>query len=229
MKKQNLLIYPLLLMGIFLVVANSCKKDGDNYNYNTFIDLRDGTNYKTVTIGNQVWMAENLKYLPSITGSESGSETTAYYYVYGYEGISVADAKASSNYNTYGVLYNWEAAKIACPDGWHLPKQAEWAELIDYLGGESVAGGKLKETGTNHWLSPNVGANNETGFTALPGGQRNPTGELFDIGKYGYWWSTTEFDYRYAWGRGMFYLDDDVITYNYFLKERGFSVRCVKD
>ncbi len=126
---------------------------------NGFTDSRDGTHYNAVKIGNQVWMAENLKYLPSVVGPGTGSQTTPYYYVYGYDSTVVADAKATSNYTTYGVLYNWPAAmneatssssnpsgvQGACPTGWHLPSDAEWTELTDYLGGTSVAGGKLKE------------------------------------------------------------------------------------
>src|SRR5690554_6700140 len=136
--------------------------------YSTIKDARDNQTYRIVTIGSQTWMAENLKYLPSVVGPETGSQTTPHYYVYGYNGTNVTDAKATANYNTYGVLYNWPAEMNACPDGWHLPSDAEWTELTDYLGGESVAGGKLKETGTTHWASPNTGATNETGFTALP-------------------------------------------------------------
>src|SRR5690554_382234 len=137
----------------------------------TFIDSRDGNEYNWVQIGDQVWMAENLAYLPSVNMVADGSEDAAgsYYYVYGYDGTNVADAKATANYNTYGVLYNWPAAmngtassttnpsgiQGVCPAGWHLPSDAEWTELTDYLGetgagagGGTGAGGKLKETGT---------------------------------------------------------------------------------
>ncbi|NCC87809.1 MAG: hypothetical protein EOM05_08075, partial [Clostridia bacterium] len=169
-------------------------------------DERDGTHYDAVRIGNQVWMAENLKYLPSVVGPSTESQTTAYYYVYGYDGTSVIDAKATSNYNTYGVLYNWPAAmagslsstsnpsdvKGVCPAGWHVPSDAEWTELTDYLGGEGVAGGKLKETGTTHWSSPNSDATNETGFTALPGGLLLDWSDMFFyIGEDGAWWTAT--------------------------------------
>ncbi|MCK9320171.1 FISUMP domain-containing protein, partial [Methanoculleus sp.] len=109
----------------------------------TFTDSRDGNDYNWVKIGDQVWMAENLAYLPSVNMVADGSEDAAgsYYYVYGYDGTDVTAAKATANYTTYGVLYNWLAAMNACPDGWHLPSDAEWTELTDYLGGESVAGG----------------------------------------------------------------------------------------
>jgi uncharacterized protein (TIGR02145 family) len=196
----------------------------------TFTDPRDGKVYQTVVIGNQEWMAENLAYLPSVNMVADGSEDALgyYYYVYGYDGTNVAEAKATDNYATYGVLYNWTAAMNACPDGWHLPSDAEWTELTDYLGGESVAGGKLKETGTTHWASPNTGATNETGFTALPGGGRYNNGAFFNIGNLGSWWSATEDDATYAWYRFMLYNDSNVYRSNYF-KEVGFSVRCLRD
>ncbi len=147
-KTLSFLIYPFLIMGVLLVFATSCKKDDkddpgnkDNPNNpkNTFTDSRDGNVYKFVKIGTQTWMAENLAYLPSVVGSATGSETTPYYYVYGYDGTSVTAAKATSNYTTYGVLYNWPAAmggfsssssnpsgvQGVCPAGWHLPSEAE--------------------------------------------------------------------------------------------------------
>src|SRR5690554_1849796 len=196
----------------------------------TFIDSRDGNEYNWVQIGDQVWMAENLAYLPSVNMVADGSEDAAgsYYYVYGYDGTNVADAKATDNYATYGVLYNWTAAMNACPAGWHLPSDAEWTELTDYLGGTSVAGGKLKETGTTHWASPNTGATNETGFTALPGGGRVYTGTFFDVGYFGFWWSATEDDTNNAWYRYMYYNISNVGRYG-DIRELGFSVRCLRD
>ncbi|MDD4110697.1 MAG: fibrobacter succinogenes major paralogous domain-containing protein [Clostridia bacterium] len=219
------------------------KQKQESSEYGSFTDPRDGKTYKTVKIGNQVWMAENLAYLPSVVGHGTESESTPYYYVYGYDGTNVTDAKATSNYTTYGVLYNWPAAMAGsassnanpsgvqgvCPAGWHLPSHAEWTELTDYLGGESGAGGKLKETGTTHWASPNTGATNETGFTALPGGLRGSNGCFFNfIGYYGYWWSASEDGTYFAWCRGMDYYDSDVFRI-FFDKEVGFSVRCVRD
>jgi len=210
----------------------------------TFIDSRDGNEYNWVQIGDQVWMAENLAYLPSVNMVADGSEYAAgsYYYVYGYDGTNVADAKATDNYATYGVLYNWTAAmegeassttnpsgiQGVCPAGWHLPSDAEWTVLTDYLGGESVAGGKLKETGTTHWASPNTGATNETGFTALPGGVRSYDGIFSGIGDTGYWWSATEGSADDAWYRVVNYYHSGVSRYDYY-KELGFSVRCLRD
>src|SRR5690554_1863098 len=210
----------------------------------TFTDPRDGKVYQTVVIGDQVWMAENLAYLPSVNMVADGSEDAAgsYYYVYGYDGTNVADAKATDNYATYGVLYNWTAAmdgeassstnpsgiQGVCPAGWHLPSDAEWTELTNYLGGTSVAGGKLKETGTTHWNYPNTGATNETGFTALPGGLRYGGGTFFGIGDYGTWWSATEGSAANAWDRGMSN-DGSGVYRDGYNKEVGFSVRCVRD
>jgi uncharacterized protein (TIGR02145 family) len=159
----------------------------------TMTDARDGKTYNTVTIGNQEWMAENLAYLPSVNmGADGSDDNTAgkYYYVYGYDGTNVTDAKATDNYTTYGVLYNWNAAmdgastssanpsgvQGVCPTSWHLPSDVEWTVLTDLLGGESVAGGKLKETGTTHWNSPNTGATN----SGLPGGLRSGSGGYFN-------------------------------------------------
>ena len=210
----------------------------------TFTDARDGNQYNWVKIGDQIWMAENLAYLPSVNMVADGSEDAAgsYYYVYGYNGTNVADAKATANYTTYGVLYNWTAAmdgeassttnpsgiQGVCPTGWHLPSDAEWTELTDYLGGTSVAGGKLKETGTTHWTSPNTGATNETGFTALPGGYRIDNGTFYGFGSIGLWWSATEYVATDAWDRHMSYDRSNVYSY-YDFKELGFSVRCVRD
>lgn len=173
----------------------------------TFTDPRDGKVYQTVKIGNQIWMAENLAYAPS-----SGN-----YWAYDND---------NSNVETYGYLYDWETACDVCPDGWHLPTDAEWTELTDYLG--ENAGGKLKETGTTHWNTQNTGATNETGFTALPGGYRYDNGAFSGIGFLGYWWGATEYDATSAWVRDMYYGNSDVDRF-ILSKEVGISVRCVRD
>jgi uncharacterized protein (TIGR02145 family) len=118
--------------------------------------------------------------------------------------------------------------KKVCPVGWHLPSDAEWTQLTDYLGGKDVAGGKMKEIGTSHWDSPNTGATNESGFTALPGGFRYSNGTFDYIGGYGYWWSATDYGTNYAWSRSMDY-DNSNVSRLYDNKEYGFSVRCVMD
>lgn len=135
----------------------------------------------------------------------------------------------AENGKKYGRLYTWEAAMKACPKGWHLPSDAEWTELVDYLDGQSEAGGKLKETGTNLWISPNYGATNETGFTALPGSGRNELGAFYNtLGEYGLWWSTTQNSDLESFRRNLFYNSSTIYRF-YDLKEKGFSVRCVKD
>lgn len=219
----------------------------------TFIDSRDNTEYSWVQIGSQTWMAENLKYLPSVVGPGTGSNSEAYCYVYGYDGTSISAAKATENYATYGVLYNWTAAMNGaessdanpsgvqgiCPDGWHLPSDAEWKQLEMYLGMSetdvnstgwrgTVEGGKLKEAGTTHWADPNAGANNESGFTALPGGNRGSHGLFYGFRDDGYWWSSTESGTYDAWYRRLGYDSSSVGRY-FVNKSMGFSVRCLRD
>jgi len=193
-----------------------------------FTDSRDGRTYNTIIIKGKEWMAENLAYLPSVSPSSAGSYTEPYYYVYYYEGTDVAVAKQNANYTTYGVLYNWPAAKAACPPGWHLPSDEEWTALTTWLGGEEVAGGKMKETGIAHWLSPNTGATNESGFSALPGGYRGSNGYFSSITHYGSWWPSTEYSTNDAWYSELSYYDSKLSRSN-LSKEVGFSVRCVRD
>ena len=191
----------------------------------------DGNVYNTVTIGTQVWMVENLKTtkyrdgtsIPNVTDNISWSNLTT--------GAYCDYSNTPSNSATYGKLYNWYAATNAhniAPTGWHVPTDADWTTLTTYLGGEGVAGGKLKETGTTHWQSPNIGATNETGFTALPGGIRNYNGSFDYIGSHGYWWSATESGAASAWLRFMGFSYSYVFSYG-ANKELGFSVRCVRD
>jgi uncharacterized protein (TIGR02145 family) len=202
-----------------------------NITYGSLTD-QDGNEYKTVTIGTQTWMAENLrttKYndgtpIPKVTDLAiwSGLITGAYC---NYNNTASIDTIA-----TYGRLYNWYAVNTGklAPKGWHVPTDAEWTTLTNYLGSEDIAGGKLKETGTTHWYSPNLGATNATGFTALPGGSRSGDG-LFDvIGDYGFYWSSTEYDSDDAYYRALTHLISDVGS-DYYVKELGFSVRCIKD
>ncbi|MDY0315548.1 MAG: FISUMP domain-containing protein [Bacteroidales bacterium] len=218
----------------FIVVSNN------SYILGTFTDTRDNYTYQTVEIGSQTWMAENLKYLPSVVGPGAGSYGDPYYYVYGYDGTDISSAKATENYQTYGVLYNWPAAMQACPTGWHLPSDDEWKELEMFLGMSQEQadewgwrgtdeGGKLKETGITHWNSPNEGATNETGFTALPGGCRYDDGNFNNLGYHGHWWSATEDGSYYAWVRVLYYNSSDVDRGNYYVKGFGCSVRCVRD
>ncbi|MCX6239251.1 MAG: hypothetical protein NTY07_17110 [Bacteroidia bacterium] len=184
----------------------------------TFKDKRDGKKYKTVKIGTQTWMAENLAYK-----AESGCW---------------AYSNNEGNVATYGYLYDWEAAKKSCPKGWHLPGDAEWSTLSNYLGGDTIAGGKLKETGNKHWQSPNSPkhiASNESGFTGLPGGWcsfKNDKYSFYDIGSIGGWWSSTEaFLSMSAYHWSLDYRDGSFSKRAGFTggKAMGYSVRCLKD
>jgi uncharacterized protein (TIGR02145 family) len=191
----------------------------------------DGNVYKTVTIGSQVWMAENLKTTKYNTGEEiplisdntewSNLTTGAYCW---YNNDSAAYE------NPYGKLYNWYTVNtgILCPLGWHIPTNAEWIVLADYLGGVLVAGGKIKETGTVHWLSPNVGATNESGFTGLPGGIRYNNGTFGYMNWNGFGWSSTEYDSVDALYRDYRY-DNPYFGFAHYPKKTGFSIRCIKD
>jgi uncharacterized protein (TIGR02145 family) len=172
------------------------------------IDSRDNRQYKTVVIGGHPWMAENLNY-----DAGSGSWT--------YENIT-------ANAVIYGRLYDWLTAKSACPSGWHLPGNEEWTALTAFLGGDSVAGGKMKETDSKHWNNPNTGATNESGFTALPGGMGSSDGTFRGIGNYGCWWSATEYSTNNSWYRFTAFDSTNVSRYMSY-KKTGLSVRCVKD
>jgi uncharacterized protein (TIGR02145 family) len=184
--------------------------------------------YSTVQIGDQCWFSENCRYLPEVSPPNEESNTDPYYYVYGYEGTDVAAAQATENYATYGVLYNWPAVMTAgiCPSGWHIPSDGEFTELTDFLGGEGVAGGKMKEAGYDHWNSPNAGATNSSGFTGLPGGA-SYSGGFYYNGSYGFWWSASESD-SYSWVRELDAGSDSVFR-DYFYREAGLSARCVRD
>ena len=115
-----------------------------------------------------------------------------------------------------------------CPAGWRVPNETDWTTLVNYLGGSSVAGGLLKEAGTNNWDSPNTGATNNSGFTALPGGGRGEDGDFGFVRIYGNWWENVEDNINNAWYRGMHYNSSSVGRASYD-KKAGFSVRCIKD
>ena len=194
--------------------------------YGTVADV-EGNIYKTIAIGSQVWMAENLKTITYNDGTEipfvpdvtewSGLSTPAYSW---YDNDTVV----------YGAFYNWHAVATGklCPEGWHVPDDNEWAELVAFLGGSAVAGGKMKEIGTAHWSSPNSGADNKSGFTALPGGYRTAAGEYNSIRRHGFWWSSTESTTADAYSRSLYHGYPN-IDRNKTNKKSGLSVRCVRD
>jgi len=222
MKKKNLII-PIILCGLIMIFNYSCKKsDTDKtvdqtpiINPNTVTDI-DGNVYHTITIGTQVWMVENLRAMHYRNGDAI---------LYITDGVIWGNTTAGAY--TSGSLYNYYAVQDSrnlAPKGWHIPSHNEWITLVNYLGGDSIAGGKLKETGTSDWDSPNTGATNSSGFTALPDGGFGKLSLHFGIGTEGYWWCSS-------------YCAAYCIEYNsahvYLTSESelciGYSVRCVKD
>ncbi len=206
----------------------------------------DGNSYTTVLIGTQCWTASNLKVTKYNDGSAiplnntytSGTVSTVWqglttgaYTIYGNE------SSTSANATNFGYLYNWYAVndlRKLCPDGWHVPTYDEWTTLTTYLGGESVAGGKMKST-SSLWASPNTGADNTSGFSVLPGGYRNSDGSFIGISGIAYFWSATEVSGVFyppgnpnAWSRFL-YLINGNLNSNFFNKSFGYSVRCLRD
>jgi uncharacterized protein (TIGR02145 family) len=195
----------------------------------------DGKSYKTITIGSQVWMAENLSSvklndgtpMPQIYDSATWPNllTPAYCWF---------DNNDSLYENIWGAYYNWFAVSTGklCPAGWHVPSDGEWQILVDYLGGSNVAGAKIKEAGKNNWTTSNQDATNDSGFTALPAGLRESFDGIFGgQGIMGGWWSTTELDpspLSAAWTRWI-HADTVILARNNLFKKDGFSVRCVKN
>jgi uncharacterized protein (TIGR02145 family) len=199
----------------------------------------DGNFYPSIIINGQEWMQKNLavsKYrngdpIPTGLSNTTWQNTTSGAY-------AIYDNVAANN-TIYGKLYNWYAVNDSrglCPTGWHVPSDAEWTTLINYLdpnqnpsatgAQSSVAGGKMKST--TGWISPNTGATNESGFTGLPGGYRLSDGPYSSIGGFGYWWSSTEYDSSLAWYRDLTCYNSTVLRYA-SNKRLGFSVRCVRD
>jgi uncharacterized protein (TIGR02145 family) len=206
---------------------------GNQLTFNTNLADVDGNSYKTVTIGTQVWMAENLKTTKYNDGTAISNVTDNTAWSTNTTGAYCNYSNTLANSDIYGSLYNWYVAastnsKKVCPIGWHVPTDAEWTTLTTYLGGGSVAGGKLKETTTIHWLSPNTGATNETGFTALPGGYRDGSGSFGLIGIYGFWWSSSISGTTYAWYRYMINSNGS-ISGGDNPQHAGSYVRCLKD
>jgi len=204
-----------------------------------------GNKYNTILIGNQCWMKENLRVtqyadgtnLPLVEGTSDwdnfGTTNKAYCYY----------NNNASNGQVYGALYTWPAAmneatsssanpsgvQGICPDGWHLPSDNEWIELADYLGGGSIAGGKMKESGYAHWSNPNSGATNSSGFTALPAGYRTGYGEFSRLGTYTYFWSSTKAEGSSAESCWLGYDYTDFFLPSGGSPVMGLSVRCLRD
>ena len=218
------------LSGLLLIISGTgCKKDG-KISYGSVKDI-DGNTYKTVEIGNQVWMAENLRTtkfndgtsIPEIADYDQWPEHTGPCYCW------YMNDKATYG-GTYGALYSGYAAVSdkLCPAGWRVPTAADWQTLVDFHGGDNSAGKKLREKGYTHWLEPNE-SNNEFGFSALPGGYRGwVIGCYSSMGKDGYYWTSTNGSGNIAWYRKITH-DEDIIVNNLSDYRNGFSVRCIKN
>ncbi len=192
----------LIIISLLIFVTSSLAQTG------TFNDSRDGKTYKTVQTGVQIWMAENLAYKADKGCWEYDNDKD----------------KA-----TYGCQYSWETAKKVCPTGWHLPSNDEFTRLADFLGGDSIAGGKLKAEGLTFWEEPNTGATNESGITALPGGYRDNNGEtILNIGKNCIWWSSTEYN-QYSACNLILGAAYKRAVRGKASKAYGFQLRCIKD
>jgi len=190
---------------------------------------KDENTYKTVIIGSQEWMGENLTTehyrngdaIPQVQDKDEWMNLTTGAWCY-YE-------NNEENGKTFRKLYNWYALndpRGLAPEGWHIPSNEEWTALTEFLGGTKDAGGKLKST--EFWDSPNKGATNDSGFSALPGGFRYSSGNFNFLRKLGCFWSSTEFGSDYGWDRDLDNEDSDIYR-NFSSKKVGMSIRCIKD
>lgn len=246
-------IFPVTIMALVLslMMLSSCKKDepndatngkttavfNPNVNYGSMTD-QDGNVYKTVVIGTQTWMAESLRTtryrdgtaIPNVKDEKDWLALTTGGY------CNNNNTNDNDTIATYGRLYNWYAiadSRMIAPMGWHVPTDAEWTTMTTYLGGESVAGGKMKETGTTHWETPNTGATNQSGFTALPSGYRDGyyligKNSFYKVGYSCDWWSITTYGGPYALQRSLYFgVGSCFRSDNYW--QAGLAVRLVKD
>ena len=198
--------------------SSSTSSDIPSVTGNLLTDSRDGQSYKTIIIGSQTWMAQNLNYaytgVPYNYGSYTSDSTS---WCYGNE---------ASNCTKYGRLYTWAAAITACPEGWHLPTQAEFEALFTAVGGQSTAGKVLKSTSV---LTSSGKDTDAYAFSALPAGNRNTNGDYIYKGNFADFWSSTENGRTHAYGMNLDFDIDVAKLYDYYDKSLGFSVRCVKD
>ncbi|HWR34084.1 MAG TPA: fibrobacter succinogenes major paralogous domain-containing protein [Chitinophagaceae bacterium] len=220
----------LLLLFLVILLLSDCKK-------------AETDPVSTITIGTQVWMLKNLDVatyrngdpIPKVTDpiawAALGTGAWCWY-----------DNDSATYAATYGRLYNWHAVNDSrglAPAGWHIPSDAEWNILVksidpaaDTSAGNSfqssIAGGAMKETGTAHWLNPNAGATNSSGFTGLPGARRDGIGGFDPIAKSAYWWSSTQVNASIAWYRYLTFFDSSFYKV-FFTKSDGYSVRCIKN
>ncbi|HPJ59291.1 MAG TPA: FISUMP domain-containing protein [Bacteroidales bacterium] len=222
---------------IYSTIVTDIPDQNKTINFN-FISCTDGDNqhYPVVTIGSQTWMAENLRStkfsdgtpIPYVTDNTEWSNLSS-------PGYCWYNNDESTYRNSFGALYNWYVidtssnnVKNVCPTGWHVPTLSEWTTLSEFLGGESVAGGKLKETGTSYWWSPNTGATNESGFTARPGGCRDISGVSYDNGSVGLWRTSTRYGTTVRpWSIGLISNYADFTSITGYTERDGQSIRCI--
>ena len=246
MKKQT--IYYTCLIAFVVLNLTACRKDkpelpnnplngrttavfNPDKNYGKMFDV-DGNQYKTIKIGNQTWMAENLR----VTHYQNGAEISN---ITDNEEWAALTTGAYCNYNntndldtiaTYGRLYNWYAVadmQNLAPEGWRVPRIADWLELIEYLGGDTIASKHLKETGTIHWDGPN-NADNNSGFTALPGGWRYQSLDAEQMFYYAMFWSSSYKTNQTSACLMLFTWDNNVYKKTNY-NVNGYSVRCIKE
>ena len=220
--------FSILIMAVPLILSSGFRT-ADYIQPETVIDI-DSNAYHTVSIGTQVWMIENLKVTKFRDGSPIPLIITSEEWIYMTTTGYCWYKNDSSLKDTYGALYNWATVATGklCPSGWHVPTDSEWNTLITYLGGEDKAGNKLKESDTDHWVVPNEGSTNESGFTALPGGDRSANGSFSGLSFYGTWWSSSENGNYDAWYQ-LLYSSSNFSFRTDTKKRNGLSVRCLRD
>ncbi len=201
MKKKSILLISVVYFVTTVYSFTYSQETG------SMTDPRDGRVYKTVKIDDREWMAENLAFK-----TESGC-------------LVYEDFK--DYLETHGFFYTWEAATIACPDGWHLPSMQDWWYLSNFLGGDEQSGGKLKQAGTTSWESPNTGATNSSGFTALASG-RGGDKAMEHIGKTAFFWTNVDDDDATSWCGALYSTRVDLALFP-VEKKNGYSVRCIKN
>jgi uncharacterized protein (TIGR02145 family) len=220
---------------VYYVRSYAINSDGIAYGnlevFTTKIADSDGNIYNTILLKDKIWMTENLK-----TASFSDGTTIPLvvdnnaWLTLSSPGFCYYNNDEITNKASYGGLYNWFAVNTGklCPSDWHVASDQEWTDFTSFMAGEIIAGGRLKETGTEHWLSPNTGATDEKGFTALPGGRRDNNGIYDQLGLDGNWWSSAESDMKESWYRNMNY-NMEAVSRNHQSKTNGLSVRCIKN
>lgn len=211
-----------------VIILKPTQSQTVTFNFVPCIDA-DNNNYPTLQIGTQLWMAENLNVGVRINGNQSQSNNGTIEKYYYNDNVN--------NGEVYGGLYSWnemmkynstEGMQGICPNGWHLPTDQDWGTLVNYLTTASGPGGKMKETGSEHWLNPNNGATNESGFTARPGGERSINSTFQNLTYYANFWSSTQNSTNEAWKRSLNFNNTDAVR-NVISKETGNSCRCIQN